>query len=60
MDKSELKNLTPEQLEEQLGLLREKLRVLRFKNGANQLKQTHVINETKKTIARILTMLSAK
>lgn len=58
MNKEELKKLKPEQLQEQLGLLREKLRVLRFKKAANQLQQTHLIGETKVAIARILTLLN--
>lgn len=60
MDKQELKNLDKQQLEEHLGLLREKLRTLRFKVGAHQLSQFHHIKDTKKTIARILTLLNKK
>lgn len=60
MDKQELKNLTKEELENQVGLLREKIRVLRFKTISGSLKNTHIIKETRKAIARILTLLRNK
>lgn len=60
MDKQELKNLTKEELENKLGLLREKTRVLRFKVSSGNLKNTHIIKETRKTIAQMLTLLRDK
>jgi large subunit ribosomal protein L29 len=60
MKKEDLQQLGVEDLQKQLPLLRDKLRVLRFKKASNQLSQTHLIGEVKKTIAQVLTYLNQK
>lgn len=57
MNMEELKNLTKEEIEHKIDLSREKLRVLRFKLGANQLRETSMIREAKKSVARMMTWL---
>ncbi|MFH1187541.1 MAG: 50S ribosomal protein L29 [bacterium] len=60
MEISELKNKPEAELKRLLALMREKLRDMRFKDANKQLKNVQVINEAKKTIARILTLLNSK
>lgn len=60
MELKELKNKTEKELKQVLNEFRDKLRDLRFKDGNKQLKNVREIREIKKTIARILTLLSIK
>ncbi len=54
----ELENKTKEELLKILAESRNKLKDLRFAMVANKLKNFQEIKETKKTIARILTLLN--
>ena len=56
----ELKSKTGKELIKMLGSLREKQRVLRFDLSAGKVKDIREIRETKRTIARILTILKEK
>lgn len=58
MDIKTLRSKTKEGLAQELAHARTHLKELEFKIAANQLKQVREIRETKKTIARILTLLS--
>lgn len=58
MEISELKNKPEGELKRLLAFEREKLRDIRFKDANKQLKNIKVIKESKKTIARILTLLN--
>jgi len=60
MDFKEIKTKTTEELVKMLNDLREETRVLRFKAGAQSLKQNSKISETKKTIARIQTEIKLR
>jgi len=60
MDFSEIKTKNAAELNELLSEKKEELRVLRFKLQSQQLKQMHKIDEVKKMVARIKTVLSAK
>ena len=53
----ELKTKKEKELKKMLTTLRERLRVLRFDLSAGKVKDIREIKETKKTIARILTIL---
>ena len=57
MNTRELRQKTPTELEHLLGEMHDSLRTLRFKTGTQQLKGVREIRETRKTIARILTLL---
>ena len=57
MKAKELRNLTNEELKEKLVELKKKLMQLRFKNTIGGLEKPSEIRETKRTIARILTIL---
>lgn len=54
----ELKNKPPQELQKLLNDWRDKSHELRFKTASNQLKNIREIRETKKTIARVLYLLS--
>ncbi len=54
---SELRKMTNAELKEKLHELKKKLMELRFKNSIGSLEKTSEIKETKRTIARILTIL---
>ena len=56
----ELKNKTEKELRKMIESLREKQRVLRFDLSAGKVKDIREIRETKRTIARILTILKEK
>ncbi len=56
----ELQNKTPEQLEAALVSAKKELFNLRFQNATNQLNNTARINEVRKNIARIQTVLAQK
>lgn len=60
MTSKELKEKTEKELHDLLGHSRDMIRSLRFKVSAKQLKGVREIRETRKTIARILTILSSK
>jgi large subunit ribosomal protein L29 len=55
MKASELRDLTPDQLDDRLRELREELFNLRFQYATRQLTNTARIREVRKDIARIMT-----
>jgi large subunit ribosomal protein L29 len=55
MKASELRELSPEQLGDRLGELREELFNLRFQYATRQLTNTARIREVRRDIARVLT-----
>ncbi len=57
MKANELRKMTNEELNEKLYELKKKLMELRFKNSIGSLERPSEIKETKRTIARILTIL---
>lgn len=60
MKAAELKKKSSKELQRELALLREKLRDLRFKVSADQLKNVREIRKVKKDLARVLTMINQK
>jgi ribosomal protein L29 len=58
MEFKELKTKTEKELKQILNESREKLRDLRFKDANKQLKNVREIRVIKKTIAKILTLIS--
>ena len=60
MTLKELKVKSAAELRTLLTELREKLRVMRFKVAQRQLKKVHDVKNTKKEIARILTIINQK
>ncbi len=60
MKLNEMHNLSPEELYEQVREKKRELMDLRFQASIGQLAQNHRIRETKRTIARLLTVLHAK
>ncbi len=60
MKAKELEKMSTKQLEKTLLETKAHLQELRFKLSAGKLKNPHQIKETKKTIARILTVLNKK
>jgi ribosomal protein L29 len=58
MDLKELKNKKKSELHGILADLRDKLRSLRFKDSNKQLKNVRDIRQTKKEIAKVLTLLN--
>jgi len=57
---TELKNMTSAELTSKLKELKSELLNLRFQNAINQLENPHKIEETKKDIARVMTVLRQK
>jgi large subunit ribosomal protein L29 len=57
MKASELRKLSNEELKEKVLELKKKLFILRFQNKIGSLSNTAEIKQTKKDIARILTIL---
>ncbi|WP_456401707.1 50S ribosomal protein L29 [Persephonella sp.] len=57
MKASELRKLTDEELKDKLKDLKKKLMNLRFQNAVGGLEKPSEIKETKRDIARILTIL---
>lgn len=57
MKASELREFTIEELQQKLEDFREELFNLRFQISTNRLENTNRINEVKKNIARILTLI---
>ena len=56
----EIRRLTPDQLSDQLLQLKKEQFNLRFQAATSQLEKTHRVNEVRKDIARIQTVLRAK
>jgi large subunit ribosomal protein L29 len=57
---SEFRKLSTEELEARLAELKEELFNLRFQNAINQLENPHRIDDVKKDIARVMTILHEK
>lgn len=57
---NELRGKTVEELNDDLTSAKKELFNLRFQNATNQLKSTARINEVRKNIARIQTVISSK
>ena len=60
MKATELRNKSGEELEKMLKDLKEELFNLRFQLAINQLENPHKISETKKEIARVMTVITEK
>jgi len=60
MKLSEMRNLSSEELYEQVREKKRELMDLRFQASIGQLAQNHRIRETKRTIARLLTVIREK
>ena len=56
----EVRGLTPDQLNEQLISLKKEQFNLRFQRATGQLEKTHRVDEVRKDIARIKTVLRGK
>ncbi len=57
---AEIRAMTAAELEAKLVELKEELFNLRFQNTINQLENTHRIDDVKKDIARVMTVLNQK
>lgn len=60
MKATELRNKTIAELEAMLKDLKTELFNLRFQHAINQLENPHKISETKKEIARVMTVITEK
>ncbi|MBQ0124956.1 MAG: 50S ribosomal protein L29 [Clostridiales bacterium] len=60
MKANELNNMTSAELTSKLKELKSELMNLRFQNTINQLDNPHKIDQTKKDIARVMTVLRQK
>ena len=60
MKASEIKELSLEELGERVKDLQEELFNLRFQHGSNQLENPMRLGQTKKDIARVLTVIGEK
>ena len=60
MKATELRNKSGEELESMLESLKSELFNLRFQLAINQLDNPHKIKETKKDIARVMTIIAEK
>ena len=60
MKQSELKDKNVDQLREDLGSLKKEAFNLRFQKASGQLENTARVRDVRRSIARILTMLSSK
>ncbi len=56
----DVRGLTPDQLAEQLVSLKKEQFNLRFQKATGQIEKTHRVDEVRKDIARIKTVLRAK
>ena len=56
----DVRGLTPDQLAEQLVSLKKEAFNLRFQKATGQIEKTHRVNEVRKDIARIKTVLRTK
>jgi len=57
---NEMQNMTVEELAKKLGDLKEELFNLRFQHSINQLDNPHRIDDVKKDIARVMTVMRQK
>ena len=60
MKASEIKAMSAAELEKKLGELKEELFNLRFQHAINQLDNPHKIQDVKRDIARVMTILNEK
>lgn len=60
MKTNEIRKKTQDDLEKLLSELRESVRGLRFKVAAKEIKNYEILRQTRKDIARILTILKEK
>ena len=60
MDIEDVRGMTPDQLSEQLINLKKEQFNLRFQRATGQLEKTHRVDEVRKDIARIKTVLRGK
>ena len=60
MEATELRNKTSAELEAMLKDIKTELFNLRFQHAINQLENPHKISETKKEIARVMTVITEK
>jgi large subunit ribosomal protein L29 len=60
MKATELRDKSPQELNDQLLKLRKEQFILRMQKASGQLGQTHVLGETRRDIARIKTILAEK
>jgi large subunit ribosomal protein L29 len=60
MKASEIRELSAEELEKKLADLKKELFNLRFQHAINQLDNPHKIDDVKKDIARVMTILHEK
>ena len=60
MKASEIRSMTPEQLNEKLAGLKKDLFFLRMQHATNQLDNPHRISDVKKDIASVMTVLREK
>ncbi len=60
MKANEMQNMTVEELAKKLGDLKEELFNLRFQHSINQLDNPHRIDDVKKDIARVMTVMRQK
>ena len=56
----EVRKMTPDQLQDQLLSLKKEQFNLRFQAATGQIEKTHRVNEVRKDIARIKTVLRSK
>ncbi len=56
----EIRGLTPDQLSDQIVSLKQEQFNLRFQKASGQIEKTHRVDEVRKDIARIRTVLRAK
>ena len=56
----DIRGMTPDQLSEQLVSLKKEQFNLRFQKATGQIEKTHRVNEVRKDIARIKTVLRTK
>ena len=60
MKAAELRAMTVEQLNEKLTELKKELFNLRFQHAVNQLENPHKLEDVKRDIARVMTVLNEK
>jgi len=60
MDIADIRTMNPDQLKDQLLNLKKEQFNLRFQAATSQLEKTHRVDEVRKDIARIKTVLRAK
>ena len=60
MKVTDIRNMTAEELNEKLAELKKELFNLRFQHAVNQLENPHKLEEVKRDIARVMTVLNEK